>query len=226
MEAIDFFKLQAKNLLKDYKTRFYDAESGEFRYFPKFFNVKLLLGERVGGFSFTLMNAQHVIAKLAGFSGWQALIHADKVALKKAKEGFCEINGFLNKISAETVLSPEGQSGLFCIADSRDIIPVETFALFLEHGFDVNRKLYIVPLSDKASFVTDNAKLLGKSPEADIHSTTHLHIVKRSEIAEALILHGADVNARDGLGRTPLHYARLSKNEKLIAVLCKHGATE
>ena len=39
MEPIDYFKLQAKNLLKDYKTRFFNEEEGFYDYKPKYFDV-------------------------------------------------------------------------------------------------------------------------------------------------------------------------------------------
>ncbi len=40
MEHIEYFKLQAKNLLKDYKTRFFDETEGIFDYQPNYFDIK------------------------------------------------------------------------------------------------------------------------------------------------------------------------------------------
>jgi ankyrin repeat protein len=40
-----------------------------------------------------------------------------------------------------------------------------------------------------------------------------------------LLEEGADVNARDGCGSTPLHYAVFNLNVELIKLLLKKGAT-
>lgn len=89
MDHVKYFKLQAKNLLKDYETRFFNPEEGFYEYNPKFFDIEgifLYLGmnDDESSFSFTLMNAQHVIAKLAGFSKWSALLNATSAELELA----------------------------------------------------------------------------------------------------------------------------------------------
>ena len=47
---------------------------------------------------------------------------------------------------------------------------------------------------------------------------------KHLEIMIELIKHGADVNAHDIYGFTPLHYAVLHSNEDMVTVLLEHGA--
>ncbi len=44
------------------------------------------------------------------------------------------------------------------------------------------------------------------------------------EVVEALISKGADVNARDENGATPLHYAIANEYKNIVYVLLKHGA--
>lgn len=46
----------------------------------------------------------------------------------------------------------------------------------------------------------------------------------RTEVAEALLAHGIDVNAVDSRGQTPLHMAAATGNVETITFLVKHGA--
>ncbi len=58
---------------------------------------------------------------------------------------------------------------------------------------------------------------------------TVLHIAAREgkrEIAEMAITHGADVNAKDQRGRTPLDYAAEAKQREVVAYLSSKGARE
>ncbi|MBQ3749910.1 MAG: hypothetical protein IKN99_07775 [Bacteroidales bacterium] len=89
MNHIEYFKLQAKNLLKDYKTRLFNPKDGFHEYNPKFFDITgifdyLDLNDEKSDFKFTLMNAQHVIAQLAGFSKWDDLLKANPSELELA----------------------------------------------------------------------------------------------------------------------------------------------
>ena len=80
MKHIEYFKKQAKNLFKDYKTKHpYPDNEGLYAYNPKFFDIDgLLLSYDWDKDHFTLMNAQHIIANMAGFNKWGALIHASE----------------------------------------------------------------------------------------------------------------------------------------------------
>lgn len=88
MATIEFFKQQAKNLLKDYNTKVYNKDEGFYEYRPRFFHD---IDEIVMNFeideegSFTLMNAQHVIARLSGFYKWTELIKASSANLELGK---------------------------------------------------------------------------------------------------------------------------------------------
>ncbi len=89
MEHIPYFKLQAKNLLKDFKTRFFDEKEEMYDYSPTFFDVSLIfldydIPDYNSEFTFTLMNAQHMIAKLAGFKKWDDLLNAESAKLELA----------------------------------------------------------------------------------------------------------------------------------------------
>lgn len=88
MITIEFFKQQAKSLLKDYNTKVYNEDEGFYEYSPRFFHD---IDDIVMNFdideegSFTLMNAQHVIAKLSGFYKWTELIKASPAGLELGK---------------------------------------------------------------------------------------------------------------------------------------------
>ena len=88
MITTEFFKQQAKSLLKDYNTKVYNEDEGFYVYSPRFFHD---IDEIVMNFdideegSFTLMNAQHVIAKLSGFYKWTELIKASPAGLELGK---------------------------------------------------------------------------------------------------------------------------------------------
>jgi len=89
MEHIAYFKLQAKNLLKDYKTRFFDEKEQLYDYHPKYFDINGIfcdfdLPDYKDDFKFTLMNAQHIIAQLAGFRKWNDLEKANSTELELA----------------------------------------------------------------------------------------------------------------------------------------------
>jgi len=45
-------------------------------------------------------------------------------------------------------------------------------------------------------------------------------------IAKLLIKNGANINAGDRYGDTPLHFASMNSNKKIVKLLRKHGATE
>ncbi|QIL42374.1 hypothetical protein G7074_25805 [Pedobacter sp. HDW13] len=90
MKTIEYFKLQAKNLYKDFKTQkpYFDPSLGNhlFEYTPKFFDVDALVTDfDIDEGSFTLMNAQHIIAKLVGFKKWTEMLKASMPALELAR---------------------------------------------------------------------------------------------------------------------------------------------
>ena len=88
MTTVDFFKQQAKCFFKDYNSRVYDENEGVYKYNPRFFNdiddIIVSYDIPEDG-SFTLMNAQHIIAMLAGFYKWNDLIKASEPRLELGK---------------------------------------------------------------------------------------------------------------------------------------------
>lgn len=90
MNTIDYFKLQAKNLLRDFRTKtpVFDktASAFQYEYTPKYFDVEMIISDfDIDEQNFSLMNAQHVIAKIANFNNWSELLKASTAELELSK---------------------------------------------------------------------------------------------------------------------------------------------
>jgi hypothetical protein len=86
MHPIDYFKLQSKNLLKDFKTLKTDSDSDYYESDPSYFDVVgIFLHFDPDEDNFSLMNAQHIIAQLAGFYKWTDMLKASENLLKLGK---------------------------------------------------------------------------------------------------------------------------------------------
>ena len=90
MNTIDFFKLQSKNLHRDFKRRKPISDKLNnawlYEYEPKYFDVLLVIIDfNLDEEKLTLMKAQHVIAQMAGFIKWTDLIKVSESDLKIAK---------------------------------------------------------------------------------------------------------------------------------------------
>ena len=89
MTPLSYFKLQAKNLLKDYKTQT-SVDEGDgisiYTYSPKFFDIdQIFIDYDWDEENFTLMKAQHLFAILLGFEKWGELLKASDAELELAK---------------------------------------------------------------------------------------------------------------------------------------------
>ncbi|APQ19052.1 hypothetical protein [Maribacter hydrothermalis] len=90
MNTIDFFKLQSKNLHRDFKTKKPVSDKVDrdwlYEYEPKYFDVGTIIYDfNLDEEKLTLMKAQHIIAQIAGFQKWTVLIKASDPDLKIAK---------------------------------------------------------------------------------------------------------------------------------------------
>lgn len=88
MTHIEFFKLQAKNLFRDFQTKNKSSEAaiGDYEYDPKYFDIEgIILYFDIDEENFTLMKAQHIIAGLVGFRKWTDMLKADASELELAK---------------------------------------------------------------------------------------------------------------------------------------------
>jgi len=90
---VQYFKSQAKKLLKDFKTQklTFDEVLDDYlyEYQPKFFDIdEIILSYDINEKKFSLMNAQHIVAKMVGYDKWSELINDTKEGLKFAKALF------------------------------------------------------------------------------------------------------------------------------------------
>ncbi len=85
MANVEFFKQQSKNLFKDYNSRVFNEEEGFYEYDPRYFpDIEFIIDtfDIDEDNSFTLMNAQHIVARLSGFYKWNELIKASEPILE------------------------------------------------------------------------------------------------------------------------------------------------
>lgn len=90
MSPVDYFKLQAKNLFKDYKTQipYLDQVDGftYFTYTPSYFDIdRIFLEYNWDEEHFSLMKAQHLFSLMVGFNKWADLKNAPESELELAK---------------------------------------------------------------------------------------------------------------------------------------------
>jgi hypothetical protein len=164
MKTIEYFKLQAKNLHKDFKTQqpYFDSSLGGnfFEYTPKFYDVDALVTDfDVDESKFSLMNAQHIIARLAGFVKWTELDRASPPALELAKLLF----DFMHKITNEEwnyyVLHVENQNHI-TLDDEEKLDMFKTVFADIEdrqsYGYD-----YRLSKKEKATVTHEETKPMG-----------------------------------------------------------------
>lgn len=87
MTPIEYLKLQAKNLHKDFKTQTSSFDPklrrNVYEYDPRFFKIDLLVDDfNINEENFKLGNAQHVIAKLCGLEKWTDLSKASPAKIE------------------------------------------------------------------------------------------------------------------------------------------------
>lgn len=88
MSNIEYFKLQANNLFEDWKTKFpvKDDDLVIYQYNPKYFDMdEIVCTFDIDEDNFNLIEAQDIIAILAGFEDWSKLTHASETNLEIGK---------------------------------------------------------------------------------------------------------------------------------------------
>ncbi|MDQ6530534.1 hypothetical protein [Flavobacterium sp. LHD-85] len=161
METIEYFKLQSKNLYKDFKTQkpYFDADYGReiYQYTPKYFDIDaLILDFDIDEDNFTLMKAQHYIANLAGFIKWTEMQDASSSALKLSELLFRN----MHKISVmewDIYISAQQRENGFAFDDDLKLDIFETVFDQVD-GHESDGHDYRLTQSEKVSDKNQNSK--------------------------------------------------------------------
>lgn len=117
MSHIDFFKKQAKNFHKDWKTQKKIEEEG-FSYYVydwKYYHIEDLFDyfelSNTDREEIKLARAQHYIAKMVGFKTWNDLVHAPEKEVKLAEFLLRHFKNSYHIEDWENILSHSGVKG-------------------------------------------------------------------------------------------------------------------
>lgn len=158
MASIDYFKMQAKNLLKDFNTRFFDEQDHSYHYNSVYFDISAIFGDngipdKKEDFSFTLMNAQHLIAKLAGFSHRKELVTSPPNELEAAQRRLNK-SGYTLRQKSHRLPAPQNlyafivPNGVFGISVEFSFTPVEYAKKYMIYSSDENDTATAQPLAE------------------------------------------------------------------------------
>ena len=88
MKEINYLKIQAKNLYRDFQLE-YMQDDEEYVYATRFFDINAIVEDfMIDLDDFSLMKAQHIIAKMLGFNSWKEAIDCPKDELSSRISSF------------------------------------------------------------------------------------------------------------------------------------------
>ena len=237
MANIEFFKQQSKNFMKDYKTRAFNEAECFYEYSPRHFQD---IDELLYNFGFkddepfTLMNAQHIIARLSGFYKWNELIQASEAALEIGKllltnrESYQQKRGiFTNMVESLIVADWKAYESQY-LKDFDDEAKLEVFKnVILEEGASQKRKAPVITVdfteeTDAQDMLSKIMKKKNLTPDKALLSTitqkNFVRIIEASNWANmALSLWGhADPYAEREKLEDPIVKIKLSKDKKRL----------
>lgn len=240
MANVEFFKQQAKRLLKDYNTRVYNEDKGFYEYNPRFYHN---IDEIIMAFdideedSFTLMNAQHVIARLSGFYKWDELIKASEPILEIGallltnRDSYQEKQGIFTTIVGSLIVEDWKSYERTNLIGFDDESKLAVFKeVFLEQSTPKRNKLPVITLDfsediDAQDMLSKIMKHKNTTPDKAVLSTiTHKNCVTilttgLASMAVSLWGHGDPDREREEL-ENPKVEIKLSKEKaRLLAIV-------
>ena len=88
MKEMNYLKIQAKNLYRDFQLE-YMQDDEEYVYATRFFDINAIVEDfMIDLDDFSLMKAQHIIAKMLGFNSWKEAIDCPKDELSSRISSF------------------------------------------------------------------------------------------------------------------------------------------
>lgn len=88
MKEINYLKIQAKNLYRDFQLE-YMQDGDEYVYATRFFDINAIVEDfMIDLDDFSLMKAQHIIAKMLGLNSWKEIIDCPKDELSSRITSF------------------------------------------------------------------------------------------------------------------------------------------
>ncbi len=240
MANIEFFKQQSKNFMKDYKTRAFNEAEGFYEYNPRHFqDIDELLYNF--GFkedeAFTLMNAQHIIARLSGFYKWNELIQASEAALEIGKllltnrEAYQQKQGFFTNMVESLIVADWKEYESQNLQDFDDEAKLEVFKMvILGEGASQKRKAPVITIdfskeTDAQDMLSKIMKKKNLTPEKALLSTITqkncVTILATGWAGMAVSLWGhADPDGEREKLEDPIVKIKLSKDkERLISIV-------
>ncbi|KAJ3112979.1 hypothetical protein HDU96_003940 [Phlyctochytrium bullatum] len=188
--------------------------------------VKLRLVRRLTCLLFTMTDRLKLIKTLQPYADvYQALTQRNNRALKDLLDAGAEVNHFERSASGE----PQGITLL--IHAIRNGAPASV-RLLLEHGADVERRgpdgytpLLIAVVARNTEAVNWILRK-GANTASTAKGCTAMHLACMTGMPEMVTMlkeAGAEIDALDGEGNTPLHLA-IQSMPRMVAVLLEHGA--
>jgi cytohesin len=149
--------------------------------------------------------------------------HGETPLLTAFSEGRKEISELLESKGAISAIDSKGPGGKTSLMRAAEWGRLDSAELLIRKGANVNARDYDgrTPLMFT---VMRGEKNIAVDAEGKIPSQDFAELTRRRQVAELLLLKGADVNAKDYDGRTSLMFAAMSGVNEIAAVLISKGA--
>lgn len=185
MDYLKFYKQEAKRFLKDYNTRVI-GEDNEYLYTPQYFlDIKDIVSSFVidKDVQFKLMQAQHIIAKLAGFRKWNDLIKASSSQLELGRLLLLNREKYQKSIYCDKNIWEDWEQLQKYIKDYNDEEKLEFFKKHIENKLNMKGHKVVLDLTRDIigqNIVKTNMEKTGLDLEQAIKSSITKEVTQRT----------------------------------------------